>query len=345
MGGNPLLGSGATGPRILPVDRPLPERLAAHLAASSLLAGAPGLLVAYSGGGDSTALLLLLEEHARRAGVPLAASHVAHGLRGGAGEADAAFCERLCRERGIDFALLRVDVPAFRALGESPEAAARRLRYAALIAEAARRGGGGDAWLVATGHTCDDQAETVLLNLERHAGRTRGGIRARRADGVVRPLLPFRRAELRAWLAGRGVPFREDETNADPRFARNRIRGSVLPVLEARMPGSVERLARAGNALAERLARVDRLLDGRLAAGGLPVEGPWPRALLREVGPEAAARLLVRAAARGGRVPGRAQLTEALARVSGTEPEVRTRLAGQVLLADRRAVRLLPAGP
>ncbi len=316
----------------------LPRAFERHLDRTGLIAGAPGIAVAFSGGGDSTALLVLLQAHAARERVPLAALHVAHGLRGAAGEADAASCEALCRMLGLSFALLTVDVPSLRRPGESPEAAARRLRYEALAAEAERRGG----WLVATGHTRDDQAETVLLNLERHAGRFRGGIRARRGDGVVRPLLPFTRAELRAHLAAEGIPFREDETNADPRFARNRIRLEVLPALEARMPGVTSRLARAGDALAERLAALDREVDLRLERDRLGVGGPWPRALFRDLTQEAAARLLVRAVAGNGRVPGRAQLADALRRLRDEEEDLRSRLGGQRLLADRRAVRLIP---
>jgi tRNA(Ile)-lysidine synthase len=195
---------------------------------------------------------------------------------------------------------------------------------------------------VATGHTRDDQAETVLLNLSRHAGRTRGGIRSRRPDGLVRPLLPFGRVELRAWLDAAGVAYREDETNSDTRFARNRIRSEILPGLEQRFPGVTERLARAGDALAARLSALDSALDERLATSGLGVEGPWPRSLFRDLAPEAAARLLVRALGSAGRVPGGVQLREALASLRGSRGDLRALLGGRRLLADGRAVRLLP---
>src|SRR6185369_9712446 len=90
----------------------------------------------------------------------------------------------------VPFALCPADVPGLRRKGESLEAAARRLRYEALLHLADELGPG----------SLVDQAETVLLNLSRRSGRSRGGVRARRGDGVVRPLLPFRRAELRAFL-------------------------------------------------------------------------------------------------------------------------------------------------
>ncbi len=169
-------------------------------------------------------------------------AHVAHGLRGEAGDEDARFCARLAAELSVPFTLSSVDVPSGRRKGESPEAAARRLRYAALLALSRSLGGAP----VLTGHTCDDQAETVLLHLERRLGRGRGGIRPRRGDGVIRPLLQFSRAELREFLAERGVPFREDETNENEGFARNRIRRSVLPEMERQDPGRAARLARAG---------------------------------------------------------------------------------------------------
>ena len=196
-------------------------------------AGARTLVVAHSGGGDSTALLLLVSEWARPRGVAIVSAHVAHGLRGAAGDEDARFCARLAASLSLPFAFRPVDVPSGRKKGESLEAAARRLRYAALLALSHDL----EDAPVLTGHTRDDQAETVLLHLERRLGRGRGGIRARRDDGVIRPLLPFSRAELRQFLEERGVSFREDETNENEGFARNRIRRTVLPEMERKDPG------------------------------------------------------------------------------------------------------------
>ena len=190
-----------------------------------MLDGAPCAVVACSGGGDSVALLALLAAWAVPRGLRVVAAHVAHGLRGEAGERDALLAARLAADLGVPFALRPVDVKGRRRTGESLEAAARRERYAALLALAREIG---PDTRVATGHTADDQAETVLLNLHRHAGRTRGGIRAERADGVVRPLLPFSRAELRAFLSSRGIAWREDETNENEALLRNRIRHQFL---------------------------------------------------------------------------------------------------------------------
>jgi tRNA(Ile)-lysidine synthase len=319
------------------------ERFTHHLESSRLLEGAERVVVACSGGGDSTALLLLLSSYSknRSPGSPslfgLIACHVVHGIRGEAGEEDALFVENLSASLETPFVLRRVTVPASRGKGESLEAAARRLRYEALLAVAQSAGAG---TRVATGHTLDDQAETVLLNLHRHAGRTRGGIRERRPDGVVRPLLPFSRPDLRGFLASRFLPWREDETNANERLLRNRIRRRELPALEAAWPGAAVRLARAGAAWSRRLEALDRSIDSALAAEATPLEGPWPRVLFSALGPEGASRLLVRAAGMRGGVPGRVQLERTVSRLLGGEVRLGESFAGFRLSADARAVRL-----
>ena len=100
---------------------------------------------------------------------------------------------------------------------------------------------------VATGHTLDDQAETVLLRLLRGAGsRGLGGIRVRRG-AYIRPLLDCRRSELRRYLLARDEPFREDASNFDRRIPRNRVRHDLLPVVEDLAPGGVRALARAAD--------------------------------------------------------------------------------------------------
>src|SRR5260221_8419091 len=131
----------------MPVRPPnLLDRFAKHLDDSGLLAGAEHLIVACSGGGDSTALLFLLYSLSKKKSlsslppVDIVACHIAHGLRGKAGDADAVFVERLAASLGIPFILRSVDVPARRKKGESTQAAARRLRYEALLALAKERG-------------------------------------------------------------------------------------------------------------------------------------------------------------------------------------------------------------
>ena len=119
----------------------LPDRFARHLSKTGLLDGAGVLAVACSGGGDSTALLLLVHGWAAPRGIPVAALHVAHGLRGEAGLADARFCADLAARLGVPYGFLSVDVPAQKTKGESVESAARRLRYRALLVRGRRDGG------------------------------------------------------------------------------------------------------------------------------------------------------------------------------------------------------------
>ncbi|MCM3875118.1 MAG: tRNA lysidine(34) synthetase TilS [Thermoanaerobaculia bacterium] len=321
---------------------PLSERFARHVDESGLLAGAPTLLVAHSGGGDSTALLLLVSEWARPRGVAIVSVHVAHGLRGKAGDEDARFCARLAAALSVPFALRAVDVPSERKKGESLEAAARRLRYAALLALSHDL----EDAPVLTGHTRDDQAETVLLHLERRLGRGRGGIRPRRGDGIVRPLLPFSRAELRGFLAEKGVSFREDETNENEGFARNRIRRTVLPEMERRDPGRSVRLARAGEAVTRRLDALDRRLEERMAEEKISTNRNWPRSFFKSLSPEEAGRLLVRAAGAnaGGKVPGKAQIRKILGRLEKGDKTFGEEFAGGRIEVDPRRVRFVPGG-
>jgi tRNA(Ile)-lysidine synthetase-like protein len=321
--------------------------LSKHLSDSRLLDGARHVVVACSGGGDSTALLLLLSSLSKQGSpsssslpsLDLVACHVAHGLRGKAGDEDALFVANLTESLGIPLAVRPVKVLSHRKKGESLEAAARRLRYDALFKLKEELGEG---TLVATGHTRDDQAETVLLNLSRRSGRSRGGIRPKRADGVVRPLLPFSREELRTFLEERGIPWREDETNENESFERNRIRRKVLPALEAKAPGAAQRLAKAAEAWSNRLDELDRRIDAALRSQGLPLEGPWPRRLFEGLGREASGRLLIRAAGRSGRVPGRKQVELILSRLFGANRPFGEILAGHRFEADSRIARLSP---
>ncbi len=329
----------------------LPDRFARHLAETGLLEGTGRLAVACSGGGDSTALLVLACAWAVPRGISVVALHVAHGLRGEAGLGDARFCADLAARLGVPYGFLSVDVPSQRKQGESVESAARRLRYRALLSVA-----GDMEAAILTGHTRDDQAETVLLHLERRLGRTRGGIRASRTDGVVRPLLPFSRAELRAFLESEGVPWREDETNANEGFARNRVRRSVLPGLERRMPGATERLARAGEAYSRRLDALDRRLEARMGEEKISLNGIWPRSFFARLSDDEVARFLVRAAGAAGgagaasagpprplpRPPGHKQIEKVLLRLR-SDPVFHESFAGHRLTASPRFVRLSPS--
>ncbi|MDZ4779537.1 MAG: tRNA lysidine(34) synthetase TilS [Planctomycetia bacterium] len=192
-----------------------------------------GAVVAVSGGADSVALVRGMQAVAGSQSEAICVAHLDHGLRGEAGVADAEFVRRLADELSLQAVIGAVDVPSERRGGEGIEAAARRARYRFLRRTAEARG----ARFVAVGHTADDQAETVLHRLLRGSGLQglAGMSRARSlgpAVSLVRPLLEFRRRELREYLAGIGQPWREDRTNDDQQFTRNRLRRRLLPILE-----------------------------------------------------------------------------------------------------------------
>ncbi|MFN4261027.1 MAG: tRNA lysidine(34) synthetase TilS [Gemmataceae bacterium] len=197
-------------------------------------------VVAVSGGPDSMALLrVLLEARSQAAAPRLIIAHVNHQLRGAESDADEAFvvgqCQRLQAAGwgNLECRSTRVDArAAARKERANLESTARRLRYDWLagLAQECRA-----PW-VATGHSADDQAETVLHRLVRGAGiRGLRGIAARRVlaaeVNVIRPLLAVTRAEVLAYLRDREQPFREDSSNRDLHFTRNRIRQDLLPLL------------------------------------------------------------------------------------------------------------------
>jgi tRNA(Ile)-lysidine synthase len=233
---------------------------------------APGV-VAVSGGPDSVALVRAVLA-VRGTGVVLA--HVNHQLRGDESDADEAFVRQL-QEQGAAGSLLRVERldPRQLAPGDNLESAARRLRYEWLTGVA---GDCGAAW-VATGHTADDQAETVLHRLLRGTGlRGLAGIPRRRALGegvtLVRPLLDVRRAEVLAYLEQLGQGFRIDRSNEDRRFTRNRLRHDLLPLLAREFnPAMVELLERLGRQAGEVQEFVEEQASRVLAEAELPRAG------------------------------------------------------------------------
>lgn len=184
------------------------------------------ILVAVSGGPDSLALLHAL--HAQRDKGPpftVLAAHFNHGLRGDESEADAAFVVNFCLARDIPCLVGKTPIVAGR---DGPQAAARTARLAFLEETAARM----RADCIATGHTADDQAETVLLHLLRGAGLDGlAGIPARRGL-YVRPLLSVTRAEIETYCAAHGLFPRRDSSNFDAsHYARNKVRLELLPLL------------------------------------------------------------------------------------------------------------------
>lgn len=200
------------------------------------------MAVAISGGPDSVALALALHDLAKDASWNVAGLiHVNHGLRGDAADVDERFCRDLAARLGVPIDVARVDVRArMAAARQSMEAAARAERYDAFESAAVRLG----ATLVATGHTRDDQAETVLLRLFRGAGsRGVSAIRARRGR-YIRPLIDARRTDVEAELSRLGQAAVTDASNRDLDIPRNRLRHTILPVIAEYWPGAVSALAR-----------------------------------------------------------------------------------------------------
>jgi len=325
------------------------------------------LLLALSGGADSVLLLHLLAAAAPRP--PLVAVHVHHGLRGAEADADAAFCATLCRSLGVPLALRRIQLGAAHG---SLEARARTERYRVLLEEARRTG----HRTVLTGHHADDALETLLQRWVR--GTAPVGLTGPRAvlripdpatPGVppppeadrarsvriVRPLLALRREEVRSLLRARGLAWREDASNADPRFTRSRIRHGLLPFLRRAVGeeglANLRAFGAAVDRLEEDLARLTAHLawapPAYVAASRGPLDGPvggvlargdvmrLPQALRRR----ALWRLLVEGT---GRAPGQ-RLLERLARDIGTGRSTRHALPGGWSLVLRpRDLRLVP---
>jgi tRNA(Ile)-lysidine synthetase-like protein len=184
------------------------------------------LLVAVSGGADSMGLLALLANELHWPPSSLVAAHVQHGVRPQREQdADWALIQSLAKACGISAVSTSIDTPMLaRTERLSLEVAARRLRYRELEALAEAQN---CRWIL-TGHTADDSAETVLMRLRSGAPWYEcTGIPPIRGQ-ILRPLLSVSRAELRVWLKTNAVPFREDETNRDPRFVRNRLRAQLI---------------------------------------------------------------------------------------------------------------------
>ncbi len=208
------------------------------------------MLAALSGGPDSSALVAALAA-LRDAGLLawVSAIHVDHRLRPGSAD-DGEACADLCRRLDVPFERVEVEVAP-----GNVQAQARRARYAALrrAAERAR------ATRIATGHTRSDQAETVLLRLMRGSGaRGLAGIPPRRG-AVVRPLIDRSRPEVLAYLRARRLRWLEDPSNATPRYLRNRMRATMVPLLEAVNPSLERALSRTADLLRDDERALDRL--------------------------------------------------------------------------------------
>src|SRR6266849_5944710 len=201
------------------------ERVLKTISRYNMLPAGARVAVAVSGGADSVCLLHILREAAPRFGLTLSVAHFNHKLRGAASDEDECFVARMAAGAGLAFHRADADLSEGR---ENLEQAGRRARqsfFQKLIRD-------GCADRVALGHTRDDQAETVLFRLMRGSGLAGlAGIYPVTTEGLIRPLIGVTRAEIEGYLQARTIPWRDDATNRDPRFARNRIRRDLLPQL------------------------------------------------------------------------------------------------------------------
>jgi tRNA(Ile)-lysidine synthase len=238
--------------------------------------------VAVSGGADSVALLVAMADARAETGLVLSAVHVHHGLRGAEADGDAQFVAELAKKLDVPLRIEQGDVASLAAeRRQGIEEAARSLRYRLFQELLASR----EVDTVATAHTLDDQAETVLMKMLRGAWTeglggiapvvTVEGIGGGRGR-IVRPLLEVARAEIVAYLGARGQPWREDSTNQEVVFTRNRVRHMLLPQLREFQPRIAEQLARMAAVARDEEAWWEREL-ARVIPGvmlpGRPVRG------------------------------------------------------------------------
>lgn len=222
------------------------------------------ILVAVSGGPDSVALLHALWNGRERWSLGLTVAHLNHQLRDQASDEDAAFVTRLCASLNLPCVLETADTgPYCRQRRCSTETGARELRYAFLERVAQACG----ANRIATGHTADDQAETVLMRLVRGSGAAGlSGIRPAREQRIIRPLLYVTRDQVMAYLAARRLTIRKDATNDEPDVLRNHIRLRLLPLLqEAYNPEIRSALCRLAEILRDESDYLEEAVAGAFA--------------------------------------------------------------------------------
>jgi tRNA(Ile)-lysidine synthase len=237
--------------------------------ATGLLQAGEPVTVLLSGGRDSVCLL----DCAVAVGARVTALHVNYGLRPEAGD-DERFCAALCERLGVELVVERAERPAGTG---NLQAWARDVRYAA-----AHRHEGD----VATGHTATDQAETILYRLAASPGRRALLGMAPREGRVIRPLLTVTREETAAHDEARGLEWREDASNHDPRFVRTRVRHGLIEELRAVHPAAESNVVRTAELLRDEAAVLDDVVDTALAGRetiAVATLAALPRALARLV--------------------------------------------------------------
>ena len=228
------------------------KKVSAYVEKNHMLSAGDTVVAGVSGGADSVCLLLILSELQKQIPFTLKVVHVNHMLRPQA-DADEAFVKDLCQQLAVSFYPVKQDVAAVaKELGISTEEAGRKVRYEAFAKAVADTE---TVAKIAVAHNLNDRAETMLFHLFRGSGLT--GLCSIRPvrDGdipIIRPLLSVTRKEIEAFLKEKGMKWREDETNAEDVYTRNRIRHHILPYAEEYVAaGAVTNMGRAADILAE----------------------------------------------------------------------------------------------
>jgi len=291
--------------------------------AEGLLPAGESVVVMLSGGRDSVCLLDLA---VRLLGPELVtALHVNYGLRADA-DLDEAHCRALCERLDVR---LEVERPSRPRDAGNLQAWARDVRYAAAASLAQM-----DDALIASGHTADDQVETILYRLASSPSR-RALLGIRRRDGnLVRPLLGFSRAEVTRYCEERGLSWRDDPTNAEMGYARNRVRHRLLPAFEEIHPAASRNLLRTAELLRDEAELLDALVDAELGRSG---DGTIALERLAELPPPLRRLVVQRLAddAAGRPVPGAANHADEVAALRRT---------GTAMLDLGRGVRAVVEG-
>jgi tRNA(Ile)-lysidine synthase len=217
------------------------------------------VLAAVSGGPDSVAMLHILAGLRSDFGFELRVAHLDHRFRGEASRDDATFVRDLAARLGLEYTCEEVNVPEFVLVNRmSKQDAARMLRYRFLEKTAKLH----YCQRIATGHTADDQAETVLMRVIRGAGPDGlAGIPPKRDGTIIRPLIAVWRSEIEGYLAAHGQSYRTDASNLESEYVRNRVRNELLPLLATYNPNIKRTLVTLGTVMADVSSHLARLTD------------------------------------------------------------------------------------
>jgi tRNA(Ile)-lysidine synthase len=317
------------------------DRVLEQVRAAGLLPAGGPVVVLLSGGRDSVCLLDVAVRLANDAGDgAVAALHVNYGLRDEAGD-DERHCAELCERLGVELAVERPRRPE---AGGNLQAWARDVRYAAAARLALARASAAHPAVVAAGHTADDQVETILYRLASSPSR-RALLGMRPRDGlVVRPLLAVTRAQTTAYCEQRGLAWRDDASNAEDAYARNRVRNGLVPALERIHPAASANVLRTAALLRDEGEVLDALVGEQLdERGGRPEIALERLAAL----PPALRRLVVQRLADGAAgklVPGAAKHADEVAALRCTGRAMLD-LGGGVRAVVERGVLHAERGP